>query len=107
MSIVAQSPSHRGDIAESLDRHVATLCAVLLRSVPSRYDLAMTNVVPRQLCYLGIANLGASVTKLLRSWRSGQLHVWFKCFPEIGVTLLDSRPTLLRISSNMFGSILM
>ena len=26
----------------------------------------------------------------LRSWRSDQLQGWFKCSPEVGVTLLDS-----------------
>ena len=40
----------------------ATLCAILLRSVRSRYNLATTNAFPRRLCYLDIANLGASTT---------------------------------------------
>ena len=40
----------------------ATLCAILLRSVRSRYNLATTNALPRRLCYLDIANLGASTT---------------------------------------------
>ena len=56
----------------------ATLCTILLRS---RYDLATTNALPWRLCYLSIADLGASGTLLLRSCRSAVLHVWFKCFP--------------------------
>ena len=87
----------------SLSLHIS----ILLRPVRSRYDLATTNALPRRLCYLGIASLDASAMLLLRSWRSGQIHVWFKCFPEVGVNLFNSRPTLLRISSNMFGSIFM
>ena len=41
---------------------------------------------------LGIVNLGASATLLLRSWRSGQLQAWFKCSAKVGVALLNSRP---------------
>ena len=70
MSIVAQSPSHRGEIAEFFIRDAATLCAILLRSVRSvrsHYDLATTNALPRRLCYLGIVNLGASGTLQLHS----------------------------------------
>ena len=68
----------------------ATLCATLLRSVRSHYDLATTNVLPQRLCYLGIVNLGASATRPLRSWRSGQLQALFKCSPKVGVALLHS-----------------
>ena len=54
MSIVAQSPSHRGAIAESFDRVAATL---LLRSAQSCYALhalATTKALPWRLCYLSI-----------------------------------------------------
>ena len=96
MSIVAHSPSHCGEIAELFIRDAATLllytlCAALLRSVRSHYDLATTNASPRRLCYLGIVNLGAYATLPLRSWHSGQLQAWFKCSPKVGVVLLDSR----------------
>ena len=67
MSIVVNSPSHRCEIAELFIRDAATLCATLLRSVRSHYDLATTNTLPRRLCYL--ANIGASVTLPLRSLR--------------------------------------
>ena len=68
----------------------ATLCATLLRSVGSHYDLHMTNALPRRLCHLGIINLGACATLPLRSWRSGQLQASFKCSSKVGVALLDS-----------------
>ena len=85
MSIVARSPSHRGEIAELFIRDAATLCAILLCSVRSHYDLATTNALPRRLYYLGIVNLGASGTLQLHSWRSGQLQAWFECSPKVGV----------------------
>ena len=56
MSIVAQSTSHRDIIAKLFIRYAATLCAILLRSVPSGYDLAITIALPRGLCYLGVGN---------------------------------------------------
>ena len=59
----------------------ATLCTILLRSARSRYDLATTNALQWRLCYLSIADHGASGTLLLRSCRSAVLHLWFKCFP--------------------------
>ena len=73
MSIVAHSPSHRGEIGELFIRDAATLCATLLRSGRSHYDLATANALPPQLCYMyiDIANLVASATLLLRSWRPG------------------------------------
>ena len=71
----------------------AALCAILLRSVRSCYDLATTNALPQRLCYLDIVNMGASATLPLRSWRSGQLIAWFKCSPKVGVAILDSRTT--------------
>ena len=97
MNIIAQSLSHRGEIAELFIRDAATLLlhtlfAIWLQSVRSRYDLATTNALPRRLCYLG--NIGASVMLPLRSWRPGQLQALFKCPPKVGVALLDSRTTL-------------
>ena len=69
MSTVAQSPSHRSEIAELFIRDAATL---MLPVRSSRIDLALyalptTNALPRRLCYLGIFNIGASTT-LLTSW---------------------------------------
>ena len=69
MSTVAQSPSHRSEIAELFIRDAATL---MLPVRSSRFDyalfaLATTTVLPRQLCYLGIFKIGASAT-LLASW---------------------------------------
>ena len=81
MSIVAHSPSHRGEIAKLFILDAATLCTTLLRSVHSHYDLATTNALLWRPCYLGIVNLGAS----------GQLQALFKCSLKVGVTLLDSR----------------
>ena len=112
MSIVAQSPSHRGEIAKFFIHDAATL---LLRSaLPSYalyaltttllgpcYDLATTNALPRRQCYLGIVNFGASVTLPIRSWRSGQLQTLFKCFPKVGVALLDSRTNSERFHSHV------
>ena len=89
MSIVAHSPSHRGEIAELFIHDAATLCATLLCSVRSHYDLATTNALPWRLCYLGIVNLGASATLPLCTWRSGQLQALFKCSPKVDVSLLD------------------
>ena len=101
MSIVAHSPSHRGEIAELFIRDAATLCAALLRSVRSHYDLATTNALPRRLYYLGIVNLGASATLPLRSLNSGQLQALFKCSPKVGVALLDSRTNSERFHSHV------
>ena len=67
--------SHRGEIAELFVRDAATLCAISLRSVLSRYELYTINALPRRLCYLAIGNLGASVT-LLAFWPTS---AWFKC----------------------------
>ena len=86
MSIVAQSPSHRGEIAVLFIRDAATLYAILIRSVRSRYDLATIYVL-----LFRHSNLGASATFRLRSWRSGQLQAWFKCSPKVGVALFDPR----------------
>ena len=72
MSTVAQSPSHRSEIAELFIRDAATLMLPVHSSwfgntLRSRYDLALINALPRRLCYLGIFNIGASAT-LLASW---------------------------------------
>ena len=74
-----------------------TLCTLSLRPLYDKRASAATVLFrhskPLRFCH-------ASAT-LLAFW---QLLVWFKCFPEVGVTLLNSRPTVLRIVSNMFGS---
>ena len=88
---VAQSPSHRGEIAELHIRAAATLLLRSSRSGYALYALATTNALPRRLCFLGIVNLCGSATLRLRFWRSGQLQAWFKCLPKVGVALLDSR----------------
>ena len=105
MSIVAHSPSHRGEIAELFIRDAATL---LLRSVRPCYALyALTttslrpNAPPRRLCFLGIVDISASATLPLRSWRSGQLQALFKCLPKVGVALLDSRTNSERFHSHV------
>ena len=87
MSIVAQSPPHRGEIAELFIRDAATLLLRYARSCYALCALATTNALPRRLCYLDIVNIGASATLPLRSWRSGQLSAWFKCSPKVGVTI--------------------
>ena len=99
MSIVAQSPSHRGEIAELFIRDAATLPLRYARSCYALCTLATTNALPRQMCYLDIVNIGASATLPLRSWRSGQLNAWFKCSPKVGVAILDSRTTSERFLS--------
>ena len=87
MNIVAQSLSHCGEIVY--------FCYIRSSgSGYSLYALATTNALPRRLCYLGIVNIGAFATLPLHSWRPGQLQAWFKCPPEVGVALLDSRTTL-------------
>ena len=108
MIIVAQSPSHRGSIADLFIRVAATLllcsaalCAILLRSVRSCNKLATTNALPRRLCYLDIFNIGTSATLPLRSWRTGQLNAWFKCSPKVGVAILDSRTTSERFHAHV------
>ena len=77
---------------------------LLLRYVRSCYALcalATNNALPQRLCYLDIANIGASATLLLRSWRSGQLNAWFKCSPKVGVAILDSRTTSERFHAHV------
>ena len=48
------------------------LCTLSLRPTPFRGD-----------CAINIAKLGASATLPLRSWRSGQLQAWIKCFMKL------------------------
>ena len=70
MSIEPHSPLHRGEIAELFIRDAAMLPlrgSTLLHSVRSHYDLTTTIALPRQLCHLGIVNLGASASLPLRS----------------------------------------
>ena len=101
MSIVAQSPSHRGEIAELFIRDAATL---LLRYVRSRYALgalAKANALPRRLSYLDIVNIGVSATLPLRSWRSGQLNALFKWPPKVGVAILDSKTASERFHAHV------
>ena len=85
MSIVAQSPSHRGEIAELFIRDAAALRLRSARPCYAPYALATTNAHPRRLCYLGIDDLGASGTLPLHSWRSGELQALFKCSPKVYV----------------------
>ena len=101
MSIVAQSPSNRGEIAELFIRDAATLLLRSSRPCYALYALTTTNALPRRLYYLGIVNLGASATLPLRSWRSGQLQALFKCSPKVGVALLDSRTNSERFHSDV------
>ena len=51
MSIVAKSPSHRGEIAELFIHDAAKLLLGSLRSCNALYDLATTNALPRRLCF--------------------------------------------------------
>ena len=88
MSIEAQSPSHRG-------RVIRPRCSYALRYPVTA--LATTSL-RSTLSYLVIANLCASVTLPLHSWRSGQLQAWFKRTPEVGVTPLDSRANSVEMS---------
>ena len=100
MSILAQSQSHRCEspsYSSAMQLHFycasAALCTILLRSVRSCYELSTTSALPRRLCYLYIVTIGASATLPLRSWRSGQLNVWFKCSPKVDVAILEARTT--------------
>ena len=66
MCTVAQSPSHRSEIAELFIRDAATLMLPVRSSRfgYALYALSTTTALPRRLCYLGIFNIGASVTLL-------------------------------------------
>ena len=142
MSIVAQTLSHRGESGDVFVHDAATLSLRSSQSCYVLYVLTTTKAFPLRLEFLGIENLGASVTLLLRSCRSGYVptalmlrYRRLSCAHANFVTLSprfyhyliirsSSRPgssaflkgvslfwnlglTLLRISSNMSGSILM
>ena len=98
---MAKSPSYSSAVQLYFYYASAALCAILLRSVRSCYELATTNALPQQLCYLDIVNMGASVTLPLRSWRSGQLIAWFKCSPKVDVVILDSRTPSERLHAHV------
>ena len=100
-SIAVTSRRNRRVIYPRCSYASAVLCAILLRSVRSCYDLATTNALPRRLCYLDIVNMGASATLPLRSWRSGQPIAWFKCSPKVDVAILDSRTTSERFHAHV------
>ena len=85
----------------------AMICAILLRSVRSIYDLTTINAVPWRLCLLGKSTLAllsgfCNALDVLATFRPGSraLIKLVSLFWILG-------PTLLRISSNMSGSILM
>ena len=71
LSIVAQTPSHRDESADVFVHDAATLSLRSSRSCYVLYVLTTIKALPRQLEFLGIENLGASVTLLLRSCHSG------------------------------------
>ena len=98
---MAKSPSYSSTMQLCFYYASAALRAILLCSVRSCYDLATTNALPRQLCYLDIVNMGASATLPLRSWRSGQLIAWLKCSHKVGVAILDSRTTSERFHAHV------
>ena len=70
MSIVAQTPSHRDEGADVFVQDAATLSLRSSRSRYVLYVLTTTKALPRRLEFLGIENLDASVTLLLRSYRA-------------------------------------
>ena len=139
MRFVAQTPSHRDESGDVIVHDAATLSLRSSRSCYVLYFLTTTKAFPRRLEFLGIENLGASATLLLRSGyvptalmlryrRLSCAHADFVTLsPQFYHYLIirsSSRPgssaflkwvslfwnlglTLLRISSNMSGSILM
>ena len=68
MSIVAQTPSRRDESADVFVHDAATLSLRSSRSCYVLYVLTTTKAFPQRLEFLGIENLGASVTLLLRSY---------------------------------------
>ena len=94
MSIVAQSPSNRSEIAELFVRDAAALLLRSARSCYALYVLATSSPRPTRFCgdyYSGIVNLGAYATLPLRSCSSGSLQALFKYSPKVDVAFLDSR----------------
>ena len=68
---LAQTPSHRDESADVFVHDAATLSLRSSRSCYVLYVLTTTKALPRRLEFFGNENLGASVTLLLRSCRSG------------------------------------
>ena len=103
MSIVAQSPSNRSEIAEFFVRDAATLLLRSARSCYALYVLATSSLRPTRFCgdyYSSIVNLGAYATIPLRSFSSGPFQAWFKYSPKVDVAVLDSRSMSERIHSH-------
>ena len=75
--------SHRDESADVFAHDAATLSLHSSRSCYVLYVLTMTKVLPRRLEFLGIENLGSSVTLLLRSYCAlvalamFQLRLWY------------------------------
>ena len=70
VSIVAQTPSHRDESADVFAHDAATLSLRSSRSCYVLNVLTTAKALPRQLGFLGIENVSASVTLLLRSMPS-------------------------------------
>ena len=68
VSIVAQTLSHLDESGDVFVHDAATLSLRSSRSCYALYVLTTTKAFPRRLEFLGIENLGASVTHLLRSY---------------------------------------
>ena len=64
----SQTPSHRDESADVFAHDTATLSLRSSRSCYVLYVLTTTKALPRRQEFLGIENLGASVTLLLRSY---------------------------------------
>ena len=80
----------------------AALCAILLRSVGSCCELATTNASAATVLFRHSQHWRfCHASPTLRSWRSGQLNAWFKCFPKVGVAILDSRTTSERFHAHV------
>ena len=83
VSIVAQTPSHRNESADVFAYDAATLSLRSSRSCYVLHVLTTTKALPQRLEFLGIENLGASVTLLLRSYCAlvalvtFQLRLWY------------------------------
>ena len=73
MSIVAQLPSHRGEIAELFIRDAATL---LLRFCCAMRDLVTLCVLLLQPRYDQHASAATVLFRHSQHWRSGKLNAW-------------------------------
>ena len=104
MSIVAQSPSHRGEIAELFIRDAASLLLCSSRACNALYALATLSLRPH---YDQSASTAIVLFKHSHSWRfchasaTGQLPAWFKCSPKVGGAFLDSRTHSERFHSHV------